>query len=222
MPETTEHLQSITQPQELVMLHGFDRHRIGVDGEGVTTLVTLRQCPLHCRYCINDDCHTVPEHPLRVTASGIVERCRIDNLYFLYTKGGICLGGGEPLLHPRFVHELREAMPEEWRLTLETSLCVPQTNVQQIVDDVAMWVIDVKDMNPAIYRAYTDCSNERVVENLRFLADRGLQSKCVLRLPLIPHFNTDADRDASEAALRQMGFTEFDRFDYIIKGEERA
>lgn len=214
--------QSATTEQEKVVIYGIDRHRIGVDGEGVTTLVALRQCPLHCRYCINDDCHTLPDEPLRLTAGDVVERCRIDNLYFLYTNGGICVGGGEPLLHPRFIHELREQMPEEWRLTLETSLCVPLVNIQQIADDVAMWVIDVKDMNPAIYRAYTDCSNERVVENLHFLADRGLQPRCTLRLPLIPDFNTDADRDASEATLRLMGFTEFDRFDYVVRGERKA
>lgn len=212
--------QSAALDQERVPIYGIDRHRIGVDGEGVTTLVALRQCSLRCRYCINDDCHSMPEQVLRFTASDIVERCRIDNLYFLYTGGGICVGGGEPLLHPRFVHELREEMPEEWKLTLETSLCVPPANVQQIADDVAMWVIDVKDMNPAIYRAYTDCSNERVVENLRFLAERGLQTRCTLRLPLIPGFNTDADRDASEQMLRQMGYESFDRFDYVVRDEE--
>lgn len=209
------------QPEaERVMLHGIDRHRIGVDGEGVTTLVTLRQCPLRCRYCINDDCHHVPERPLWLTASQLVERCRIDNLYFLATGGGICVGGGEPLLHPQFIHELREQMPAEWRLTLETSLNVARANVERVVDDVALWIVDVKDMNPAIYRSYTDCAIDRVVDNLRLLAERGLQSKCTLRLPLIPGYNTDADRDASEAALRAMGYEQFDRFDYIRRDAE--
>lgn len=184
--------------EERVLILAIDRHRIGADGEGVTTLVALRQCPLHCRYCINDECHTMPNAARPYTASDIVERCRIDNLYFIATGGGICVGGGEPLLHPRFVHELREAMPEEWGLTLETSLCIPRTSVEAVVDDVKEWIVDVKDMNPAIYSAYTDRTNDRVIENLRFLADHGLQSKCHIRLPLIAGYNTDADRDQSE------------------------
>lgn len=214
MAETTASPQ---QQEERVVILGFDRHRIGVDGEGVTTLVALRECPLKCRYCINDECHSVPERPLCYNASQLVERCRIDNLYFLATNGGICVGGGEPLLHPQFICELREQMPEEWRLTLETSLNVPRRTVERLADIIDAWIIDVKDMNPTIYRSYTDCSNERVADNLRLLAERGLQSKCVLRLPLIPDYNTDADRDASEQMLRQMGYESFDRFDYIIR-----
>lgn len=214
MADTTASPQ---QQEERVMILGFDRHRIGVDGEGVTTLVALRECPLKCRYCINDECHSVPERPLYYNASQLVERCRIDNLYFLATNGGICVGGGEPLLHPQFICELREQMPAEWRLTLETSLNVPRRTVERLADIIDAWIIDVKDMNPTIYRSYTDCSNERVADNLHLLAERGLQSKCVLRLPLIPDYNTDADRDASEQMLRQMGYESFDRFDYIIR-----
>lgn len=34
-------------------LIGISRHRIGVDGEGVTTLVAYHGCPLRCRYSLN-------------------------------------------------------------------------------------------------------------------------------------------------------------------------
>ena len=36
---------------------GIGRHRIGVDGKGVTTLVALHGCPLNCKYCLNPQCH---------------------------------------------------------------------------------------------------------------------------------------------------------------------
>ena len=41
------------------------------------------------------------------------------------------------------------------------------------------------------------------------------KKKNTLRLPLIPQFNTTDDVDESEQLLRQMGFTHFDRFEYI-------
>lgn len=36
---------------------GISRHRIGIDGNGVTTLVTFMECPFKCKYCLNERCH---------------------------------------------------------------------------------------------------------------------------------------------------------------------
>ena len=52
--------------------------------------------------------------------------------------------------------------------------------------------------------------------NLQYLADLQLQSRVTLRLPLIPGFNTLADRQRSRRQLEEMGFTLFDEFEYII------
>lgn len=38
-------------------IFGISRHRMGIDGKGVTTLVAFMGCPLHCKYCINAQCH---------------------------------------------------------------------------------------------------------------------------------------------------------------------
>ena len=35
----------------------ISRLRMGTDGQGVTALVACFDCPLHCKYCINDFCH---------------------------------------------------------------------------------------------------------------------------------------------------------------------
>ena len=35
------------------VLIGLSRHRIGVDGSGVTTLVAFHGCTLNCKYCLN-------------------------------------------------------------------------------------------------------------------------------------------------------------------------
>ena len=41
--------------------------------------------------------------------------------------------------------------------------------------------------------------------------------KQIVRLPLIPGYNTDENRDRSERLLRKIGITDIDRFDYIIR-----
>lgn len=201
---------------EIVRAFALDRHRIGIDGEGITSLVTLHGCPLRCKYCINSQCNDADCPCREFTAKETVEKCMADNLYFLATGGGITVGGGEPLLHPQYLKELREAMPDEWKLNVETSLNVPKEHLKQIMELVSFFIIDVKDMNPVIYKEYTERENKLVIENLRLIAERGLQGKCKLRLPLIPSFNTEEDREASKKELESLGFSQFDEFDYVV------
>lgn len=42
----------------------------------------------------------------------------------------------------------------------------------------------------------------------------GKADRCLIRIPLIPEFNTDEDRERSITELKQMGFTRFDKFEY--------
>ena len=200
---------------QTVRVFALARHRIGIDGVGVTTLLTLHGCPLRCVYCLNERCHD-PQCPCtEVTASQVVELCMKDNLYFLATGGGITVGGGEPLMQPRFIHELRAEMPAEWKLNIETSLNVPQQNLEMIIDDVDCIIIDIKDMNPEIYQRYTSKENTQVVQNLSIIRSRDRQDDTLIRLPLIPSYNTQADREESKKQLSALGFTHFDEFDYI-------
>lgn len=142
---------------------------------------------------------------------------RIDNLYFRATGGGVTFGGGEPALRSRFIEEFRRICPDEWKINIETSLNVPQEHIRRLSGLIDEWVIDIKDMNPAIYKEYTGQDNEKVISNLKFLASEGLSGRCRIRIPLIPDFNTDADRDCSISLLRTMGFMKFDRFEYITE-----
>ena len=77
-------------------------------------------------------------------------------------------------------------------------------------------IIDIKDINPDVYRSYTGQSNDLVLDNLRLIADAGRQSDCIVRIPLIPGYNTDTDREASRKALEVLGFDRFDLFTYQI------
>ena len=142
---------------------------------------------------------------------------RIDELYFLATNGGVTFGGGEPGLRHQFIREFRELCGPAWQLNLETSLNVPSANVEALLPVVNTLIIDVKDMNPDIYCGYTGESNVHVIENLRLIADAGRQHDCIVRLPLIPDYNTDADREASRRALEALGFDRFDLFTYQIR-----
>ena len=195
----------------------INRHRLTTDGEGVTTLVGFHGCPLHCEYCLNAQCLQADGVWCRLTPGELYSEVEIDDLYFVATGGGICFGGGEPLLRSDFIKAFAEIMNPEWKLTIETSLNVPLKNVKAIASLVQMWYVDIKDMNPDIYKAYGCKENKQVVSNLQWLAANGYADKVIIRLPLIPEYNTDEDRQMSQQQLEKMGFTNFDKFNYIVR-----
>ena len=196
---------------------GVARHRLATDGDGVTTLVAFHGCPLHCRYCLNPQSLGDGGKFKEYTPELLYREIRIDELYFLATNGGVTFGGGEPCLRPDFIRHFRELCGESWQINIETSLNVPADNIASLLPLVNTLIIDIKDMNPDIYRDYTGQSNALVLENLRLIADTGRQSDCIVRIPLIPGYNTDIDRENSRKALEALGFTRFDLFTYQIR-----
>lgn len=196
---------------------GIARHRLSTDGDGVTTLVAFHGCPLNCHYCLNPQSLGESGRFKEYSPEELYEATRIDQLYFLATNGGITFGGGEPSLYHQFIREFRTICGENWQLNLETSLNVPTDNIRQLLPVIDTLIIDVKDMNPEKYRKYTGITNERVVENLNIIADQRSQRDCIIRLPLIPGYNTDEDRLASRKILESLGFDRFDFFTYQIR-----
>ena len=195
---------------------GVDRLRVINDGAGITTLVAGYGCPLRCKYCLNPQCFE-QKHPVKsYTISELLEEAAVDDLYFQATGGGIVFGGGEPLLQADFIHAFRAACPKEWKLYLESSLAVPEKELLKIIDDIDFFLIDIKDMDPEIYHAYTGRQPDRVLHNLKLLADHKKADKTTLRIPLIPDYNDENKRKQSVKQLQQIGFSDFDLFEYNV------
>ena len=202
---------------EAVPFIGVSRHRINIDGTGVNTLAAFHSCPLRCHYCLNPTCFGKSDELPHYTPQTLFDYVRIDNIYFLYTGGGICFGGGEPLLRTDFIHEFRKLCGDAWKITAETSLAVPRSSVEIAAEVIDDFIVDIKDTNPAIYKAYTGRSNRLSMQNLRWLISAKGAEHIMVRVPLIPNFNTDADCDRSVGLLRDMGITQIDRFEYVIR-----
>ena len=133
-------------------LIGICRHRLTTDGTGVTTLVAFHGCPLNCRYCLNSQCLRPDGVWQRLSVEEILQQVIIDDLYFQATGGGICFGGGEPLLRVDFITEFKEICGKGWNLTAETSLQVPRATVEQAAKVVGDFIVDIKESNPDIYK----------------------------------------------------------------------
>ena len=202
--------------EPLFPLLGLSRLRMGTDGTGVTTLIAGAGCPLRCRWCINEE--LLREAPAEnVTAAELIGRVKIDDLYFRATGGGVTFGGGESLLHAAFIRRFRELCPAEWTISVETSLAVPRENLEAVLGAVDLFIVDCKDMDAEIYRRYTGADGSRMKENLRLLLDGVGPEKLLVRVPLIPRYNTPGDQKRSAETLRAMGVERLDLFDYVIK-----
>ena len=195
-------------------LIGISRHRLTTDGEGVTTLVAFHGCPLRCKYCLNPQSLHSEGIWKHYDCMQLYEEVRLDELYFLATHGGITFGGGEPCLQSDFIYEFRQLCGQEWQLSVESSLNVPQENIEKLVPVVDSYIIDIKDINNAIYQKYTGKDNEKVLHNLQYLIDHGKNEQIIVRTPVIPAYNTENDVDYSIRLLKEMGITQFDRFTY--------
>lgn len=193
---------------------GIARHRLETDGEGVSTLVVLHGCPLRCHYCLNPQTLDEGKRWKRYDCIALYEEVKVDALYYLATRGGVTFGGGEPCLYSEFIRKFRELCGNEWLLTVETSLNVEERHIKRLLPVIDRFIIDIKDMNTDIYNRYTGKDNEAVIRNLRLLTERGRADDMIVRVPLIPGYNTDRDREESCRQLKTMGIKHFDYLTY--------
>ena len=204
-------------------IFGISRHRMGVDGKGVTTLVTFMGCPLKCRYCLNDKCHediyeedgrTLRRGIQMLTPQQLYDIVRQDNIYFQASGGGICFGGGEPTMQELFIIKFAKLCPKNWKITLETSLDCSFNTIKALAPYVDEWIVDIKSMNADIYYRYTG-KNSAVHQHLECAKRLLPLDKVTIKVPHIPDFTTEEDVRESIRELGEMGFVNIVECDYV-------
>lgn len=190
--------------------------RMGLDGGGVRSLIIANGCLLSCRYCLNDFCHYYPENRLKnYSVDELYKDVSKYKLYYLATNGGITFGGGEPLLYYDFILKFCNEHANDFSINIETSLNVNIPNLEKIAELINCFIVDIKDMNPEIYKKYTGLNNDLVLCNLKRL--EPFSHKVILRVPRIPCYNRDEDVKNSIEQLKKMGYNRFDIFNYVVK-----
>ena len=195
-------------------LIGIERRRIYTDGDGVNTLVGFHGCNLHCKYCLNPQSISPKRIWKWMTPRRLLKEVSKDEIYFLKTDGGICFGGGEPLRHVNFIRKFKKLCSPNWRITIETSLNVPENAVKESVGIVDRYIVDIKDVNPDIYKSYTGQENQIALRNLSFLLCNVSSDNIIVRVPLIPGYNSEKLVEKSVELLKKMGITHFDKLTY--------
>lgn len=211
-------------PQDNAPIFGIRRLRMGIDGPGITTLVAFMGCPLRCKYCLNDFCHepifkgngiTSIDGVIFLSPTQLYDRVKMDNLYFQSTGGGICFGGGEPGLQSKFIKEFKKICDNNWTITIETTLNYDSEHIHRLIPIIDNWLIDIKDINPLIYKEYTGITNNHVLQNLEYLKNAGVIDRVTIKVPHIPNYNHSEDICNSISYLKRNKIEKFVEFHYL-------
>ncbi|MGV8024978.1 MAG: glycyl-radical enzyme activating protein [Anaerolineaceae bacterium] len=130
-----------------------------------------------------------------------------DSAFFAQSGGGVTFSGGEPALQPEFCTTLMKILKEQKiHIALDTCGLVPQANLEMILPHTDLVMYDLKLMDAQQHQHFTGASNERILENLLWLAQgmRKRSQKLVLwiRTPLIP--NATATKENIQAIANFM------------------
>ena len=197
-------------------VHSINRLRMGTDGDGIRTLILMSGCPLRCKYCINPSTWDGTEQSEMLSATEIYSRICIDRPYILATNGGITFGGGEPLLYPDLINELRAICESEMTICVESSLHVSWENIEKTIESIDKYYVDIKTTNSRLYKEYTGGELELSYNNIQRLLDRKPVNSIIARIPLIPGFVDKELQLETKNQLYKLGIRHFDLFEYRI------
>ena len=184
---------------------GISPHRLGTDGNGITTLVAFDGCPLRCKFCLNRRCWEPEDRFKQYTPQLLYNEVKIDELYFHATSGGVTFGGGEPCLQADFIAKFRHICGSDWKLRVETSLNVERAFIKKLAPAIDEWIIDIKAWDNETYEKYTGVNRKQMIDNLNYLVSKdGLnipKNNIYLRVPIIPGY---VDEDLAEKAYNEL------------------
>lgn len=119
------------------------------------------------------------------TAEDIINEIKKDVVYFESSSGGVTFSGGEPLMQHGFLKEiLRLCRINHIHTALDTSGYAPERIFDSILQDVDLFLYDLKIIDDQEHKKYTGVSNKSILKNLETLAELG--KTVILRLSLIP------------------------------------
>jgi pyruvate formate lyase activating enzyme len=165
----------------------IQRHRINSDGHGVRTLVHSYGCNMQCLWCCNPKTKFLDNYEYMIVQE-LFDRVKLDDLYFLATKGGITFSGGEPLLHHQFIIEFSKLAHEmNWTIAVESAFNVNRCIIDETLNYIDEYKIDIKVMDSDIHKKYTGVSNENILSNIEYLST--LNKLITISVPIIPTVN---------------------------------
>ena len=207
----------------MMKISSLHRLRINRDGEGIRTLIVTYGCNLQCRYCINPQTWEGKGSYKVYSPEELYQEIALDSPYFMATSGGVTFGGGEPLRYVDQIVDFKHYCNGDFTIFAETSLYVSDKDVRKAAYCFDKFFVDIKTMDPIIYKEYTGGDLSLALNNLELLLSLVDPDRVEVRIPVIPEYTSEEDQRRYQKELIQFGVIHFDLFTYtntgISKGE---
>jgi pyruvate formate lyase activating enzyme len=118
----------------------------------------------------------------------VMKTLRRDLPYYIESRGGVTLSGGEPLIQVEAVREIAMRCRNEGIHTaIETAGHVPWSNFERVLPYIDFFYYDLKHIDSVEHHARTGVGLHLILENLRRLSN--LTANLVVRVPIVPGMN---------------------------------
>lgn len=165
------------------------------DGEGLRTVVYLKGCPLHCKWCSTPESQSMKIEKgfgSIMTSDEVVREVEKDAIFYLHSGGGVTISGGEALVQADFTGEILEKSRYLGINTaLETSFYADYREIVKVGPWLNTLYVDLKLFDPLEHKKWTGVSNHRIKRNLLKFVEEFSECSLHIRIPVIPSVNLD-------------------------------
>ena len=134
----------------------------------------------------------------KTSTADVIKEIEKDLLYYNVSGGGVTLTGGEPLFQPAFSAAILESCKNRnIHTAIESSLFCEIEILHRFLNIVDLFIADIKIFDPQQHKRFTGKSNEIIVENIRFLADK--RKDILIRIPIVDKIT---DTEENKTAIR--------------------
>ena len=150
-----------------------------VDGPGIRFVIFLQGCPMRCLYCHNPDTWKT-SGGTEYTAEELIREYTKNKAF--YTRGGITVTGGEPLLQIDFLTELfRLAKEKSIHTCIDTSgITYSESNtayiekLDRLLEYTDLVMLDIKHIDSLAHERLTGYGNGNVLAFAKYLEKKKI------------------------------------------------
>jgi len=123
-----------------------------------------------------------------------------ERMFFDQSGGGVTFSGGEPILHSEMLIELLDECGKRGiHRAIDTAGFVKTETLLEVAKRTDLFLFDLKMIDSENHKKWTNISNEKILENLKILAETG--AKIFIRIPIIAGVNDDDENIENTAAF---------------------
>ena len=119
-----------------------------------------------------------------------------DKTYYIESKGGITVSGGEPTSQPNFIlNFLKKCKENDISTALDTCGYANPNVYEKLLPFIDLVLFDIKEIDSNKHKEYTGVSNEKILENAIWISQYAREKGKIMwiRTPIIPKYTASKE-----------------------------